>query len=123
VSATEVYFSQEMKNHYCSSVLQDKHLYGFSSGILTSMDFLSGEVAWKDRSVGKGQLILADGLLYLQGETGVVALAEATPTAYKEISRFEFGRGQYPLWTLPVIAGGRLYLRDQSKLACYNISA
>jgi outer membrane protein assembly factor BamB len=123
VNATEVYFNQEMKNHYCSSVLQDKHLYGFSSGILTSMDFLSGEVAWKDRSVGKGQLILADGLLYLQGETGVVALAEATPTAYKEISRFEFGRGQYPLWTLPVIAGGRLYLRDQSKLACYNISA
>lgn len=123
VNATEVYFNQEMKNHYCSSVLQDKHLYGFSSGILTSMDFLSGEVAWKDRSVGKGQLILADGLLYLQGETGVVALAEATPTAYKEISRFEFGRGQYPLWTLPVIAGGRLYLRDQSKLACYKISA
>ena len=122
VNATEVYFSREMRNHYCSSVLLDKHVYGFSSGILTSMELMSGEVAWRDRSVGKGQLILAEGLLYLQGETGTVALAEATPTAYKEISRFEFGRGQYPLWTLPVIAGGRLYLRDQTKLVCYNIS-
>ncbi len=122
VNASEVYFSREMRNHYCSSVLLDKHLYGFSSGVLTAMDFLTGEVAWRDRSVGKGQLILADGLLYLQGEEGTVALAEATPTAYKEISRFEFGRGEYPLWTLPVIAGGRLYLRDQSKLVCYNIT-
>ena len=122
VNATEVYFNREMRNHYCSSVLRDKHLYGFSSGILTAMDFLSGDVAWKDRSVGKGQLILAEGLLYLQGEAGAFALAEATPTAYKEISRFEFGRGEYPLWTLPVIANGRLYVRDQSKLVCYNIS-
>jgi outer membrane protein assembly factor BamB len=122
INATEVYFSREMRNHYCSSVLQDKHVYGFSSGILTAMDLMTGEVAWRDRSVGKGQLILAQGLLYLQGETGTIALAEATPQAYKEISRFEFGRGQYPLWTLPVIAGGRLYLRDQSKLVCYKIS-
>jgi len=122
IKATEVYFNREMRNHYGSSVLLDKHLYGFSSGILTSMDLMTGEVAWKDRSVGKGQVILAEGLLYLQGETGTVALAEATPTAYKEISRFEFGRGDYPLWTLPVIAGGRLYLRDQGKLACYKIS-
>jgi len=122
IKATEVYFNREMRNHYGSSVLLDKHLYGFSSGILTSMDLMTGEVAWKDRSVGKGQVILAEGLLYLQGETGTVALAEATPTAYKEISRFEFGRGDYPLWTLPVIAGGRLYFRDQGKLACYKIS-
>ena len=122
VNATEVYFNRDMRNHYGSSVLLDKHLYGFSGGILTAMDFMTGEVVWKDRSVGKGQVILADGLLYLQGETGTMALAEATPSSYKEISRFEFGRGDYPLWTLPVIAGGRLYLRDQGKLCCYGIA-
>jgi len=122
VNATEVYFNKDMRNHYCSSVLHEKHVYGFSSGILTAMELMTGNVAWRERSVGKGQLILAEGLLYLQGETGTVALAEATPTAYKEISRFEFGRGEYPLWTLPVIANGRLYLRDQSKLVCYKIN-
>ncbi|HEU0121925.1 MAG TPA: PQQ-binding-like beta-propeller repeat protein [Bryobacteraceae bacterium] len=122
VNATEVYFNKDMRNHYCSSVLQDKHVYGFSSGILTAMDFLTGEVAWRERSVGKGQVILAGGLLYLQGENGSVALAEATPTGYKELSRFEFGHDNYPLWTLPVISAGKLYLRDQSRLVCYNIS-
>ena len=122
INATEVYFNRDMRNHYGSSVLLDKHLYGFSSGILTAMEFMTGEVVWKDRSVGKGQVILAEGLLYLQGETGTIALAEATPSSYKEISRFEFGRGNYPLWTLPVIAGGRLYLRDQGKLCCYRIA-
>ncbi|MBL8237810.1 MAG: PQQ-like beta-propeller repeat protein [Bryobacterales bacterium] len=122
VNATEVYFNKDMRNHYGSSVLKEKHLYGFSSGILTAMDWMTGEVAWRDRSVGKGQVILADGLLYLQGETGTMALAEATPSAYKEISRFEFGRGDYPLWTLPVIANGRLFMRDQAKLVCYSLS-
>ena len=77
INATEVYFSREMKNHYCSCVLQDKHLYGFSSGILTAMEFLTGDVAWRERSVGKGQLILADGLLFLQGETGAFALGRS----------------------------------------------
>jgi len=122
VNATEVYFNKDMRNHYCSPVLLDKHVYGFSSGILTAMDFYTGEVSWRDRSVGKGQLILGEGRLYLQGENGTVALAEAAPSGYKELSRFEFGRGEYPLWTLPVIAGGRLFLRDQGKLACYKIA-
>ncbi|MBM3783784.1 MAG: polyvinylalcohol dehydrogenase [Acidobacteria bacterium] len=122
ISASEVYFNKDMRNHYCSCVLLDKHVYGFSSGILTAMDLMSGEVAWKERSVGKGQLILADGLLYLQGETGAVALAEATPSAYKEISRFDIGRAEYPVWTLPVLANGKLYLRDQSKLLCYAVA-
>ena len=50
-----------------------------------------------------------------------VGMAEATPEAYREISRFELGRGNYPTWTLPVIANGKLYLRDQETLSCYDI--
>jgi outer membrane protein assembly factor BamB len=123
VSATEVYFNQDMKNHYCSSVLLERHVYGFSSGILTSMELMSGAVAWKDRSVGKGQILLANGMLVLQGENGVIALAEATPAAYKEVSSFTFGRGDYPLWTQPVIANGRMYVRDQDKLVCFSVAA
>lgn len=123
VSATEVYFTQDMRNHYCTSVLHEKHVYGFSSGILTSMELMSGAVAWKDRSVGKGQILFANGMLVLQGENGIIALADATPSAYKEVSRFTFGRGDYPLWTQPVIANGRMYIRDQDKLVCFNVAA
>jgi outer membrane protein assembly factor BamB len=122
VTAGEVYFNRDMRNHYCSSVLVDRHVYGFSSGILTAMELMTGAVAWRERSVGKGQIVFADGLLFLQGETGQLALAEATPAGYKELSKFDFGRGDYPLWTLPVVSGGRLYVRDQDKLVCFNVS-
>jgi outer membrane protein assembly factor BamB len=121
VRAEEVYFNREMRNHYSSSVLVGDYLYGYSSSILTCMRFDTGEVAWRDRSVGKGQVIYADGKLYLLSEDGNVALAEANPAAYKEISRFSIGHRQYPTWTLPVIANGKLYLRDQGMVWCYNI--
>jgi outer membrane protein assembly factor BamB len=118
---SEVYFSREMKNHYSSSVLVNGYLYGFSSAILTAMNFMTGEVAWRDRSVGKGSVAYADGRLYALGENGTVGLIEPTPAGYREKSRFEINRGAYPTWTPPVIANGRLYLREQDNLYCYNI--
>jgi outer membrane protein assembly factor BamB len=121
VDATEIYFNRDMRNHYSSSVLIGDYLYGFSSGILTAMKFLSGEVAWRDRSVGKGSVTYAEGRLYALSEDGVVGLIDATPQGYKEKSRFEIRRGSYPTWTPPVIANGRLYLREQDNLYCYNI--
>lgn len=121
--AEEVYFSREMRNHYSTSVLIDGKLYGYSSRILTCMDFSTGAVEWRDRSVGKGQVITAEGLLYLQGEEGVAGLAEATPAGYREISRFQFSKADLPTWALPVVAEGRLYIRDQDRLNCYNVRA
>ena len=121
VSATEVYFNKDMRNHYTTSVLIGDYLYGFSSSILTAMKFMTGEVAWRDRSVGKGSCIAAEGKLYCFGEGGVMGLVEANPAGYKEISRFEIAKGDLPTWTPPVIAGGKLYLRDQDNLYCYNI--
>ena len=121
VEAREVYFNRDMRNHYSSCVLLGDHLYGYSSRILTCMEFLTGKVAWEDRSVGKGQIVHADGKLYLLSEDGVVGMADATPRAYRELSRFEIGRGNYPTWTLPAIADGKLYLRDQELLYCYDI--
>ena len=119
----EVYFSKEMRNHYSSSVLVGDYLYGFSSAILTAMKFQTGDVAWKDRSVGKGSVTYADGLLYCMGENGTIGLVEATPTAYKEISRFDIKKGEYPTWTPPVIANGRMYLREQDNLYAFDIKA
>ncbi len=123
VRAKEVYFHRDMMNHYGSSILLNGYLYGFSNRILTAMHLESGEVAWKSRSVGKGQIIHADGRLYILGEDGVVGLVDPDPAEYREISRFELERGDFPTWTLPVISGGRLYLRDQGRLYAYNIKA
>ena len=118
----EVYFNRNMRNHYSSSVLVGDHLYGFSSSVLTAMHWKTGAVAWRDRSVGKGTLAYADGNLYLASEDGVVGLAEATPAGYREKSRFQISRGSVPMRAVPVISGGRLYLRDQDTLYCFDIS-
>ncbi len=119
--AQEVYFNSEMMNHHATSLLVGDHLYGFSNNILTAMKFQTGEVAWKDRSVGKGAIIMADGLFYVFSETGVMALVEPSPTAYKELSRFTITKGERPTWSHPVVANGRLLLRDQDGLTAYNI--
>lgn len=121
--ATEVYFNREMRNHYSSSVLIGKHLYGFSSQVLTAMDFQTGQVAWKDRSVGKGSVTFADGHLYVYSERGTVALVEASPEAYKEKSQFAIPQGSFNTWTPPVIANGRMYLREQDNLYSFDIKA
>lgn len=119
--AQEIYFTKEMRNHHSSSVLIGDHLYGFSSAILTAMKFDTGEIAWRDRSVGKGSLVYADGHLYCFSEKGIVGLVEATPTGYKEKGRFSIAQGSLPTWTHPVVVGGRLYLRDQDTIYAYNL--
>ena len=119
--AQEVYFTKDMRNHHSSSILIGDHLYGFSSGILTAMRFDTGEVAWRDRSVGKGSLAYADGNLYALSENGVVGLIEATPAGYREKGRFRIPQDSLPTWTHPVIAGGRLYLRDQDTIYAFDV--
>lgn len=132
VRASEVYFSRAMQNHYTTSIKIGDYLYGFSGnqpGILTAMEFKSGKVAWKDRSVDKGNCLLAEGLLYCQGESGKVGLIEPSPAGYKEISRFKIQRSAARLqwvpggnmWAMPAVANGRLYLRDLDSLYAYDI--
>ena len=121
VTATEVYFTQEMRNHHSSSILVGEHLYGFSSAILTALRFADGVTAWKDRSVGKGSLVFADGHLYLFSENGVVGLAEATPAGYREKGRFSIQQAGLPTWAHPVISGGHLFIRDQDTIYAYDV--
>ena len=71
--------------------------------------------AWKDPSVGEASLCAADGMLYVRGHNGEVALVEATPAGYKEHGRFtQPDRSDKPAWPYPVVANGCLYLRDVS---------
>jgi outer membrane protein assembly factor BamB len=119
--AQEIYFTKDMRNHHSSSVLVGDYLYGFSSSVLTAMKFDSGEIAWRDRSVGKGSLVYADGHLYCFSENGVVGLVEATPTGYREKGRFRISQDSLPTWTHPVVVGGRLYLRDQDTIYAFDV--
>ena len=124
IAAQEVYFTPRMQNHHGGMVLVGDYVYGFDDrNGLTCLNFKTGEVAWTNRSVGKGSVSCVDGHLIVRGESrGAVALVEATPSGYVEKGRFDQPdrSGKYA-WPHPVIANGRLYLRDQDNLFAYDI--
>jgi outer membrane protein assembly factor BamB len=122
-SVSEVYFTRNMRNHYSTSVLVDGVLYGFNSNILTAMRFDSGAVLWRNRSVGKGSVAYADKHLYVLGEDAILALVEARADEYREVSRFPLKQSRYPTWAPPVIADGRLYVRNQDSVMAFDVRA
>ena len=123
VRAQEIYFTRDMQNHHGGVVLVDGYLYGFNNAILTCLEFATGKMMWRHRSVGKGAITVANGHLYILGEDHVVGLAEATPTGYQEKGRFPIKDLGLPAWSHPVVNEGRLYLRNQNTLTAYNIAA
>jgi outer membrane protein assembly factor BamB len=122
-TAQEVYFEKKMANHHGGIVRIDDYMYGFGNAGLICMNFLTGQVAWVNRSVSKGSLVYADGMLYCLGEGHQMALVEANPKEYKEHGRFKIDNLGKPSWAHPVVAGGRMYLRNQERLAAYDVKA
>ena len=119
LEARLVYKNRNMRTHFTSCVRHQEHLYGFNDTSLTCMELRTGKVAWMERGFDKGSLTLADGHLFILGEYGTLAVAEASPEAYREKGRFQFSENR--CWTVPVIANGKMYVRDQEKLACYDV--
>lgn len=123
VTAEQVYFNKLMQNHHGGVVLVNGYIYGFSGPTLVCMEFATGKEMWRDRSVGKGSLTYADGHLYLLGEKQMVGLAEATPEGYREKGRFPISDQGWDSWAYPVVSGGKLYIRNQGVLTCYDVKA
>jgi outer membrane protein assembly factor BamB len=125
--AEQVYFSPKLPTSVGGAVKVGEYLYGTSAAGLLCLEFTTGTVKWDDRSIGAASLCCADGRLYLHGENGEVALVEATPEAYHEKGRFKPtdppDRGASKAWAYPVIADGRLYIRDIGTLWCYDVKA
>ena len=127
-SAEQVYANKVMVNHHGGVVRIGDYVYGYSdNGGWTCQELKTGKAVWQERKkLGKGSLVYADGRLYLRNESGkgTVALIEATPDGYKEHGRFDQpNRSDENSWAHPVVAGGRLYLRDQNILLCYDVRA
>jgi outer membrane protein assembly factor BamB len=127
VTATPLHFEKKLGIGAGGAVLVGDHLYGANSQGLLAMAWETGTIAWHDRSVGAGAVAAAEGRLYVRGESGEVALVDASPAGYRERGRFTPvdppDRGKAKAWPHPVIAGGRLYLRDLGVLWAYDIRA
>jgi outer membrane protein assembly factor BamB len=126
---TEVYENKVMKNHHGGVVLIGDHVYGHNDNGWVCQDFATGAEVWMNKSLGKGAVSSADGMLYcLDEKTGAVVLAAASPTGWKESGRFTLdpqSKIRSPkghIWTHPVISHGKLYLRDQELVYCFDIS-
>jgi outer membrane protein assembly factor BamB len=133
IKAEEVYPTRKMQNHHGGVILFDGCLYGANGGneggALICLDFQSGNVLWDERDdpehrAPKGSVALADGRLYYRTEKGTMLLIEPNAKQYLERGRFDQpDRSRIPAWSHPVIANGRLYVRDQDMLLCYDVKA
>jgi outer membrane protein assembly factor BamB len=127
-----------MDNWHGGVVLVDKHVYGHSHGKgWTCQDLKTGTAAWQDRArlrCNSGSLVYGDGRLVLYGDEGTAVLLKPSPAGWEEGGRFDLpekskAREERPtssaagIWTYPVLANGRLYLRDQELLFCYDVRA
>ncbi len=119
IQIEEVWSNRVMRNIFNSCVYHEGYLYGFNNATLRCVDVASGEFRWAKRGFGKGSLIIADGRLIVLSDRGKLAMAEASPESYKEIASFQALRGK--AWTSPTLAGGRLYLRDQKEMVCFDL--
>jgi outer membrane protein assembly factor BamB len=124
-----VFKNTRMKNHFSTSVRHQNHLFGFDDSTLTCMNFQTGKVAWTERGMArgyakgfdKGSVLLVNDHLIVYGASGVLALVEANPEEYVEKARFQFSDDGKSCWSLPVVSNGRLYVRDQKKLVCFDV--
>jgi outer membrane protein assembly factor BamB len=131
--AEGVWLSKKMQNQHGGVILFDGFLYGAhggnEGGALACLEFATGKVQWDERDhpehgVAKGSVALADGRLYYRAERGTMLLVEPSPKQYIERGRFDQpDRSSSPAWAHPVIANGKLYVRDHNVLLCYNVKA
>lgn len=128
--ATKVYDNRNMTNHHGGVIRIGDHLYGYFDGekAWVCKDFHTGKVVWKESRLGKGSVTCADGHFYCFGERDAnCVLIKASPEGWQETGRFKIPQESKVrsrtgmTWTHPVVANGKLYLRDQELLFCYDV--
>ncbi len=132
LKATEVYFleSRTFQNHHGGMILHDGHIYagtGHNNGFPICLEAATGKVKWGGERHPEGKesaaVTMADGRLYFRYQNGVMALIDATPEAYRERGHFRLPDEDGPSWPHPVVDDGKLYIRTQDKVLCFDVGA
>jgi outer membrane protein assembly factor BamB len=134
VQSEVVYKNTNLGNHHGGVVLVGDYVYGYADAGRgqkagwTCLELKTGKVVWSSSKLDKGSLTCADGKLYCYGESsGTVVLVDASPNGWTESGRFTIPQKSAQrkdsgrIWTHPVVANGRLYLRDRELLFCYDL--
>jgi len=129
VAMQEVWYktNRELQNHHGGMILVGDHVYmghGHNNGFPVCFDLKTGRDLWRPgRGPGSGSaaVVCADGHLYFRYENGTMALIEANPRKYELKGNFDIAINNGKSWAHPVVFNGRLYLRDQDEMICYDI--
>ena len=121
----EIYFAKSLPAGMGGSILIDGNLFGSIGATMSCVDYLTGTIKWQDRGIGSSAVCFADGKLYLHSDKNELAMIEASPEGYKSLGTCTppgtTDHGNAKAWTHPVISNGRLYIRDQGDIWCYDI--
>ncbi len=131
VAANEVYFlaGDTFQNHHGGMILDHGFVFagtGHNKGFPVSLKLADGKLAWgpiRNQGQGSAAVTFADGHLYMRYQNGLVLLVEATPEGYREKGSFKIPNVNHPSWSHPVVAGGKLFLREQGTLYVYDLKA
>jgi hypothetical protein len=129
VRASQVYFlpANKLQVHHGGMIYHQGHIYcghGQGQGFPMCIDVVTGKATWPPtRGPGQGSAAVAyaDGHIYYRYENGIMALVEANPDQFRLKGAFRIATVNGKSWPHPVISNGKLYLRDQDNLHCYDI--
>jgi outer membrane protein assembly factor BamB len=128
IKAEQVYYERGLPYNIGGAVQIGDYLYGTAGKGLVCAEFATGKIKWQEDKLGAASVCFADGNLYVHGENGKISLVEATPEGYRNKGTFtpgdlpKRGRGSMA-WCYPVVANGKLYIRDVDMLWCYDVKA
>jgi outer membrane protein assembly factor BamB len=117
---TLLWQNKNLRSHFATAVIWKGHAYGVDENEMVCLDLASGAVRWRERSLGKGSLMIADGKIIALSDKGELMVVETAPSAFKAISRAQVLGGK--CWTVPVLANGRIYCRNaKGDLVCLDV--
>jgi outer membrane protein assembly factor BamB len=121
-STEERWTSRVLRPSFNDVAIHEDSIYGFDEGIFCCVDLRTGELRWKDGRYGHGQVLLLTDralLLVIAEKTGQAILLAANPEQSEELGRFRAIKGK--TWNHPTIAHGRLFVRNDEEMACYEL--
>ncbi len=122
LSATKVWTSpRSMRCKFTSPVLKDGFVYGLDEGILMCLEPLKNEIKWKKGRYGHGQILLSGDVIFVLSEQGKMVLVQANSESFEELASLQVLSESAKVWNPPVLVGNRVYVRDHSEMACYEL--
>jgi outer membrane protein assembly factor BamB len=118
----EIWRNKSMRNELSSSVLWQGFLYGFDRNRVACLDWQTGQSRWSQSGLGQGTLIVVDGKLIVLSDRGKLVIADASPTAFKQLWELPLGGFLDRYWTAPAFSGGKIFVRNSTgSVVCVDV--